>query len=295
MPSDSRARGAVEHVLALKALPDFADVHPDDLAVLALRATPHRFAAGVALPVAGDGGTVHVLVDGRVRDRSTGERFDAPALLGLADVLAGAVAPTLVSELATTTLAIDRRDLLALLEDEFELWLATFRCVWRRAAAASTWGRPSSVDLVDFKNVPKSTDLSDLAERIAWLRRLPPFEGARIHLLGQIAAELTLFDAEADRVCWEAGETATWALLVADGAIECDGGDATEERRAGTIVGLAEALAGERRPRRARARGRVRGLRLDVEALIDVLEDDPGAAVELLCSVAGHALAGSVA
>jgi hypothetical protein len=284
MSPEIEAIGTLERVLALKKLPAFADLHPTDLAPLAARAIPRRLPADAALPLAAEGGSMHLLIEGCVR--AHGETRDAPAVLGLIELLAGKAPPPLRTTAASLTLEIGRRALVEVLEDEFDVWLATLRHV---CAHALERGVPRPTDAFD----PRGADLGDLAERIALLRRIPPFAGLGIHALGQIASEMEPIAADAGATLWSAGDAAGHVLVIASGVVHCDGGDgAVRDVGAGTLLGLAEALCVDRRSYRAEARSAVRALRLDTEALIDVLEDDPDAGVELIRVIARGAAGG---
>jgi CRP-like cAMP-binding protein len=58
----------------------------------------------------------------------------------------------------------------------------------------------------------------------------------------------------------------------------------------GSLLGFAEAFAGEPRRHAVEVREPIRALCLDAETLIDILEDHPDAAVDLLCALASEVL-----
>jgi CRP-like cAMP-binding protein len=130
----------------------------------------------------------------------------------------------------------------------------------------------------------------DLAERLLLLRRVVPFAGLPVALLGQLACEMETVTAASGSVLWEAGHPATHMLAIASGGVTVEPRGPARARRhgPGALVGLAETLGAEAYGFRLRAAGPLRALRLDGEALVDALEDDPASAVELLRALARH-------
>ena len=283
--------GIVERVLALKALPELADQQPDDLATLARATTPLRLAPGETLPA---DRALHFLVDGSVRELRRGDpgrRCDAPSALGLLEALAGVEPPEHVAEVESTTLEIAPSALVEVLEEQFELWRAFLRPVchallrggdasWVAGAEAGSPGEALSPPI-------------ELADRVALLRASPPFERLRVYPLAQLAAEMEPVEVEAGAVVWQPQDAARHVLLIAEGVLRLKARRGSVELGAGRIVGLAEALSGRCYGLRAKALSPLRALRLDAESLIDVLEDDAGAAVQLLGEMAREALARS--
>jgi hypothetical protein len=288
MAAEVEPLGTLERVLALKKLPAFAELQLADLATLARSAMPRRLAPGAALPVDGDGGSVHFLLEGSVRDGSA-DRREAPAVLGMVEVLAGSRPPELLAETESRTLEIRRRALVDVLEDEFEVWLATLRHV---CASALERGMPVEPPAAEpGATAPRAADLADLAERIALLRRIPPFAGLGIHPLGQIASAMEPLVVEPGHRFWGPDDPAGHLLAITAGEVRCTGADGTvRDFGARSLLGLAEALCVDRHGYAAEARGVVHALRLDTETLIDVLEDDPDAGVGLLCVIARGAV-----
>jgi CRP-like cAMP-binding protein len=284
--SVERELGTIERVLALKKLPVFADLHPAELAPLAACAVPRRVPAGAPLPAAGDDGSVHVLLEGRVAEGN--EVREAPALLGVLAVLAGE-RPALVAVEESTTLEIRRAPLLAVLGDEFEVWLATLRHVCARTPRGELFG-PHDAG-AEVAAVRPAADPADLADRIATLRRFAPLAVLGIHALGEIAGELDELAVARGHVLWECGAATSHVLAITAGVVRCTApGEPARDVGAGTLLGLTEALCAGRFGHRAEARSAVRALRIDVDGFVDVLEDDPEAGVELLGSIARGAL-----
>lgn len=274
--------GTLERVMALKKLPIFANLQIADLTDLARRATPRQLPAGSALPLDEDGGSVHFLLEGalsRRRGDTSESPREAPLVLGVVDVLAERRPAEHRAEVDSRSLEIGRAAFVELLQDEFEVWQATLRHVCSGALAK---GLPRAGDRAAARRSPPAT----LAERIAWLRGVAPFAGLGIHPLGQIASEMGEVSVEPGHVFWEPDHGAGHALAIVAGEVRCSDGERRSEVGAGSLLGLAEALCGARRGYRVEARGAVRALRLDVDALIDVLEDDSEAGVEWIRLIA---------
>lgn len=279
-------RDAFAAVLALKAFPELAQVHPDDLVALAARASERHYGAGERIAAGREGAAaVLFLLEGRVREPDRSATHEAPALLGVPAALADGDGPVFVAETDVDALELGRAEWLDLLEDEFELWLATLRVVCRGGALALA-PEPAAADLQD------AGALGDLADRLLRLRRIAPFRALPICLLGEIAAEMQPRVVASGEVLWEADEPATHALWIVAGRADVEEAAGRSERplRAGALVGLSETLAAASYGFRLRARGPLEALELDGEALIDALEDDATGAVELLCALARHSL-----
>ena len=77
MPPADESTSAIERMLAIKAMPVFADVHPDELALVAEHARVHAFRrgetlyAGTEAPVS----SIHLVLDGRVTEYRGGRPF----------------------------------------------------------------------------------------------------------------------------------------------------------------------------------------------------------------------------
>src|SRR5262249_61350698 len=105
-----------------------------------------------------------------------------------------------------------------------------------------------------------------------------------------VAGQVELGGLGAGAVVGEPQDAARHVLLIAEGVLRLKARRGSVELGAGRIVGLAEALSGRCYGLRAKALSPLRALRLDAESLIDVLEDDAGAAVQLLGGMGREAL-----
>lgn len=279
--------GLLERVLALKAIPELASLHPDDLLALARVARPSQWEPGVdPTQQADDAPRVCFLLEGRVRSDPRGRIsfHEAPCTLGLVEALADLRPAPWRADSVARALVVGRAQLLEVAEDEFELWRALLRTVCSEALrrGVARWAPPRG------PIPPGGGDgLVELADRIVLLRAAAPLREAGVHLLGQIAAEMEMIERNPGELLWDAGHAARGALLIVEGAVSSRAaGRAPIRLGPGALLGLPESLSGGSHPERAVALGRLRALRIDTEALVDVLEDDPTTAEELLCAIA---------
>ena len=228
--------------------------------------------------------SLHFLVEGRVRslgDGPGGKTHDAPTMLGLLDILSAVPTGGHVAEVESTTLEISRAPLLEVLEQEFEVWRAFLGEVCRSLAGVERAARIAD---------SRVRDADDLVDRILLLRGTSPFAAVGVHLLGQIASEMQLFEVDAGAVLWRAGEPTRFALAILEGDLEARREGEVAFAGPGQLLCLAAAICGAPHYSSARARSRLCALRLEAPLLFDVLEDEPAGAVELLCSMARDAV-----
>jgi signal-transduction protein with cAMP-binding, CBS, and nucleotidyltransferase domain len=286
-------RPAVEYVLALKTVTPFSALPPDDLALLVDRTTPRTFAVGA--PVLEPGvpvSTVHLLLEGRVTEQRGGRPWATRApyeVLGGVDAIAHAGEDLVaIAEAPTRTLELAREDLLDVCLDRFAVLATVASGVAAMALAARRrLGRDAG-----FASAPADhatgRDGLGLAERLTFLRDLPALGDTRLRTLAQVAAamrEETIVDGE---VLWRAGTPADHLVVVESGLVRCVSGDGTQRFALGRgeAAGVLDGLAGEPRWYDATADGAVRTLRISIADLLDLLEDDPEAAVQALESLA---------
>lgn len=297
----SQAEGSastIERMLAIKALPVFVDVHPDELAVIAeyVRLCTFRrgdtLYAGAQAPVS----TIHLVLDGRVTEHRGGRLFTTHGpqhVLGGEDALALSAADVVaVAEEDTRTLAIERDHLRDVLEDNFGVLSAALQGV---AAATLRLRRrivPSAGYVDPPPPAPEPSQLpGELGARVAFLWEHTGLRHARVRTLGQLASDaesVALGDGER---LWAVGDPAEHALIVVAGRVHCETDDGRQHFAAGrgAILGLEESLAMDARWCGAVVRAPGSALRITRAALVDVLEDDPDSAVALLAALAATA------
>src|SRR5262245_26058536 len=286
---------AMERMLAIKAMPVFVDVHPDELAVIAQHARLHTFRrgetvyAGPAAPVS----SIHLILEGRVTEHRGGRPFITHGphrVLGGEDALALFAGDVVaVADEDTRTLAIERDQLREVLEDNFGVLSAALRGVAeatlrlrRRIVPSAGFPAPRS-DVAAPDHV-----LDDPGERVAFLWEHTWLRHARIRMLGQLAADAESVALAGGDTVWAAGDRAEHALVVVAGRVHCETADGLQqfEAASGTVLGLEEALAADARWFGTVVREPGSALRISRAALLDVLEDDPDSALALLAAIA---------
>jgi len=288
----------IERMLAIKALPLFSDVHPDELAIVAEHAQVRRFRRGETLfsstetPLT----SIHLVLEGRVAEHRGGRLFrmhGPQQVVGGIDALALADAEVAaVAEEETSTLVIERADLRDVLEDNFGVLSATLQAV----AAANLRMRRHLVPSAGFaEHADEGPDdpplLQDLGARIAFVRGHPWLRHASIRTLGQIARDADLVVLPDRERLWAEGDPADHAVLIVRGVVVCATADDRQrfEGGRGAILGLEEALAMSARWCGAVTRGPVSLLRITRAAVLDALEDDPDTALGTLAALASVA------
>ncbi len=292
MPPADDADGAIARLLVLKAMPLFADVHPDELAAVAEHTHLHTFQPGERLfsgteqPVS----TIHLVMEGRVTEHRGGRPFRSHGpqhVLGGLDALALSESNVVaIADEHTRTVAIERAALRDILEDNFGLLSTTLQGVaaatlrLRRRLPAAGFGEPSPRE-------ETGTVADDLASRMAFLRRHTWLGHLRVRTLGQLAHDAVALAPRGSEHLWTSGDTAEHAVVVVRGTIACSTeGAAPWSVGPGTVLGLEETLAMEPRWGGAVAAADAALLSITRTQLIDALEDDPDAAVGLLGGLA---------
>jgi CRP-like cAMP-binding protein len=292
------AAGTIERMIAIKALPVFVDVHPDELAVIAEYARLRTFRrgetlyAGAQAPVS----TIHLVLEGRVAEYRDGRLFVTHGpqhVLGGEDALALSAADVVaIAEDDTRTLAIERDHLRDVLEDNFGVLSAALQGVAaatlrlrRRIVPSAGYAEPS-LPASESSTVP-----DELGARVAFLWQHTWLRHARVRTLGRLAREAESVALGAGEGLWAAGDHAEHALIVRTGHVRCETDDGRQrfEVGRGAILGLEEALAMAPRWCAAVVQAPGSALRITRAALVDALEDDADSALELLAAFAGIA------
>jgi CRP-like cAMP-binding protein len=283
----------VARIMALKALPAFAHLEADDLAMFASRADPREFAPGTPIFGPEEGPQeVHLVVEGRVREERSGagsRSVEPYALVAPTDVLAGRVgAGAAWAEGPVVTLALERELLLGLLEENFDALLGVAREMAsalmdtrRRLGPRAGYDAPADAG--------HSVDGDPgLVERILRLRGGLSRVDARLSTVCRLALETRSASHAAGAALWSAGDPADHAVFLLSGRVRCISEDAAQrfECGSGAILGLEDSLAGQVRWYSAAAAEPVQALLAPTGLLIDLLEDDPPTAVQGLVAAA---------
>ena len=302
MPDRVLHVGPLERLHCLKSFQSFRDLPQPELAVLAQHATERFFRKRRPLLLLGERvDAVHLVVEGRVRvfqDEKETALVGPGEGVGWLELFSGSEEGVrAVADTETLTLSFRRELFFDILEDHFSIVhqlikdLCTMRLAQKEVPAdgANTPvpepGRSSSA--------PPPPHELDLAERIVFLRRAFPFARGRIAELAELARHATEVHIEPGAPIWSEGDEADDFLVLVRGVVAFRRGDGAGLRFGpkGT-PGLLEALAGSaRRPSAVAEREHVQALRLDVEHLLDVFEDNFELALEYVGSVARDVLA----
>ena len=280
----------VAHLLALKAVPPFSSLPPDDLALLVERAQPRSLAAGELLVTEGTPlRAIHLVLAGSLEEHRDGQRWavrEPYELVGGVDVLANASEHLMVRAMQPTeTLELDRDDLLEVCQDRFDVLATVASGVAAMAIAARRrLGPAAGFPDVAGGTAPAFRAQPDVAQIVSRLQAIAPLGGTPIHTLAYAANEGTVMTLEPGKALWGAGDPSDHALLVLSGRIACTSDDARQRFALGPddVAGLLDGLALAPRWYEATAATPLVGVRMRIATLLDVLEDDPDTAVGAL-------------
>jgi len=270
----------LQRALHLRSLDLFGDLGAHELALLASVMRERWLRRGDVLHPDGQWvEAAHVLVEGRVRLEETGQvraRIEAPAGVGLVELLAQAESPTrAVADTKVLALAIDGSAFFDMLEDHFAIFLQMRSALGRQLYALQqhrldpTWQPPS----VTRKGPPPSAAL-ELVDQLIWLHRAPELRSFGVGVLASLIRDRGEARLAAGEVLWEEGAEAQFFVLVVDGIVRY-GDQPTDGVGAGpgTLLGLEAAFAGTPHTDRAVAETPVMAIRVEVPRLLDVAED----------------------
>jgi len=282
-----------ERILELRQVPALRSVPPRILAELASSVELETHPPGAALMREGEPvGSAAWIVDGRAVWTRDGRRLGVAELgasIGLLEVTASQLATAGVRAETDVALArIGAERWIELLEDSFDIAHAVLSAITGELAVLGRrrFGEPPSSRWVAE---PPSREL-DFAERIVLFRKSLPFCRAPIRTLAVLAQRAAIRSLPRGGVLWERGQEAREVMVLLEGAVN----EARARFGEGDTVGLVEALAGRRREAQALAHAPVRAIAFDVEALMDVLEDDEELAIELLRVCASELLSAGI-
>jgi CRP-like cAMP-binding protein len=283
----------VELLVALKAVPPFATLPPEDLALLVERAVPREFDTGQVVIARGSTvEAIHVIVDGALAEERAGQPWglrEPYEIVGGVDALAGSSTELEVrANMPTRTLELGRETLLEVCYDRFDVLTAIATGVAAmtiaarlRLGAAAGFGGPAA------PGAERPRACLDLAERVAFMRSMPVLRDVAMLTLAEVAACSERVTFTQGETLWRTGDRADHLLIVVSGTVDCAAGDglrfALGPREA---AGVLDALAALPRWYDATARTRLVALRARIADVLDVLEDDPATAVAGLTNLA---------
>ena len=302
MPADIRLSvgepGGFERVMNLLAFDAFSSLAPAQLAVLAELADERFFPAGARIqeedtPVR----EVHYLIEGEVECRRGGRRVrrlgPRSVVNGLAAFATVMRSHEVVALADTTTLSFTHEDQIDVFEDNFEILAGVLRSV----AGALLDARAAAGPGGDVERAPAAQPILDhplgLVEKITALRGAAPYDESRLEALAELARGSPEVRHAAGESLWSAGDESGWSLAIVSGRLVGSSDSTGEVHRfsAGSIPGALDSMAGRARGFDAMAETDVIGLRIEIGALLDVLEENTDMALDLLHSMAREVLA----
>jgi CRP-like cAMP-binding protein len=292
-------RGGLERVMLLRTFPAFAELAPSHLAVLAELALERSFPAGSeihpeGLPVR----EVHYVLSGEVEIRRRGHLVKR---LGPRSVIGGLAALArlrdgyqVVAATDATTFSFSHEDQVDVFEDNFEIMTGVLRGV----AGAYIEERREAGAMAGFEDEepdpgPLPQQALGLVGKLAVLRRTTPFDLAEVEALAELARDSPERRYPSGATLWQTGDPSGASLLVVAGVIEgrVPGADQRFRLGPGSIAGGLDSLAGRPRWFDAVAASELVGLEVGLAALLDVLEDHTGMAMDVLRAMASGVLA----
>jgi AAA family ATP:ADP antiporter len=267
---------AVEVVDRLRRVPIFEFVSIDELYRVVAIGHQVRYETGRRIDEPGGGAVLRFLLDGRVvlrsADRTSATEIAAPAVFGFDTVLA--VAPSgdaLVSADATIVLALPTEEFLALLSANTQLAAGLFRMLIARAPASAS---PSVLAARPRAGAGTAAPVGLRAvDKVLVLGDVPVFARAsadELLALAAIAREVPIV--EGADLCAEGEPAAVHIVLGGSLQLQRGGGPAVTAGP-GDAIGVIETLGGGLAEARARGVASGSALRIDRDALFEVLSD----------------------
>ena len=299
MPKVAQTIGLVERLLHLRKLSSVADLPAADLNVLAGHVHEGFFPKGSLLMREEEAvSTLQILVEGAVRctrgARVLGDiRPGDGAVGGLAIFAQGTPGIEARALTDVLTLEMDADTLREILEDRFTIAQHVIRKVCSQLLDTLA-ANPRL--LADAPVTPRNPSIPDqdlnLVERLLFLRQSPVFARSSLNALAVLSRAMVESTFAAGETLWRAGEPSGTVLMLVTGSVVAEFPNG--ERVAlgpGTPLGAVESQAARPRWYTATADTRVVALRGEVQALLDVMEDNVEVALDFLTVVSRWMLA----
>lgn len=287
-----------ERLVALRALPGFAELGPETVAAVAQHVRERFFPKGSVILQEGEPiENVLLVIDGRValsrHDHDLSSMFEHQSLgfiqaLGLIPALARnnegihAVAAT---DVVAYEIPLDL--LWELLEDDFDVLQATIAGLARQVLYARQRLERGAGFVRNREPEPLPEQPLDLVERVIFLRKVMVVAGSRIEALIELARAVTEVRFEAGQELWREGQAGGSMFMLVAGQVAAE--TAAGQSFAfdpGDFLGGIDSMAETGRWYTATAATPCVGLRLEAERMLDVLEDNPQLGLRMLESIA---------
>lgn len=273
--------GRLQRLIALRSFGAYANLPAEDVAALAEIAVERRWEAGDHILNEGEAVThLHFVIEGEVELRRQGlmlRRFGPQSVVG--GVAALAEDPEGYDAVAlepTVTLEVSASENEELFEEHPEILSAvlgaiTGQIVILRRELGPTAGFKSSTWIQEGSQ----PEPLDFVGRMAALRDALPFAGTRLEALADLARDVRELRLDDGETLWEEGEQADACVFILWGTVEVRMPDYDDAIvfGPGDVVGSLSMIGMSHRWYSARVPHGLVGLRLNGEALRDVLED----------------------
>lgn len=267
---------AVTLARRLREIPLFRFASVDELFRVSSIAQQVRYEASATVQEKGaQAEYIQVLLEGAF-ELGNGEpeakRLEPPAMLGFQEVLEGTTLqdPAHASE-ESIALVMSAEEFRTLLSANIELAQGLFRMLFARDGDDAP---PSRVSTTSPLQPPLLTDALTPVEKTLYLQTIPAFARAtadEIYTLATITHEVSF---QPDEILFSEGHPSSVVLVLSGSlALESPGGNDSAAASAGDCLGGEETLAGSDWSWRARATSPGKALRIDREALFEILAD----------------------
>jgi CRP-like cAMP-binding protein len=289
-----RLVGPLERALYLKTLPAFEGLGSAEIAAFAEHAIECRYRRGATVLKAGEPVTAfHVVVDGKLLTETPKDSQPAEAgpraTAGLLSLLARSTKGIKAIAIEDTlTLSLEADVVFDLLEDNFAIFLQFLRYLARRTLE-ERMDTPEWELLAPAQDeAPVQKDLT-IIDRLLYVKRPGTvFEHSSLAAVADMVAMTHELRFPAGTTLWTSGDRSDEAFIIVGGIVLCTiQGTLTPFRCGpGYPLGNLERLCGEPRWYTAVTETEVVALRSDLDPFLDVLEDYPDMAKDLLIGMA---------
>lgn len=272
----------MQRLLVLRTFPPFAALDPEELMVVAEYTRERRFAPGQTIfgedaPV----NAIQFIVRGEVELRRHGRRLRTlgpkSAVGGLGVFAREPEGYGCVAVKETASLEISADDIWDIFEDHFVLLRNSVRGIASQMATVRKGlGPKAGFPRVQSHSVECPVRALDLVERMAFLRKAMPFVKSGIEAISDLARDAEEVRASTGTVLWEKDEAAPYVLVLICGVVELS--DEEEGQRfqlgPGDAAGSLAAVSEQPRLYKAEVAEDIVALKISIETLHDVFEDN---------------------
>ncbi len=294
-----------DRALVMRAMPTFAGIDDDSLALIAGHARTRVFRKGSTVARAGQAiESVFAVVRGKVTVTRAGQVVHlpdpAPSMIGLLPLLArDPDGFDVVADEETLVLELPTQVVLDVLEEHFVLVRQLLRLAARallerlRSLGEQEGMLGELLTALPTQDVEPQRPLLDgsRVEMVLRLREMPMFQHADLDALFAILDHRSELSMEQGEVLWEVGDSVNFAVMIEEGTFRCAlPGAPPLMVSAPAMLGRLETLAGEPTRYAVVAETPVRAQKLDMVGVMGVLESHFEVARNMLAAVSGALL-----